>query len=49
LNQQEIEAAVVAMRGFFVGLSLTFDADFHELEEITRRDLSAVESEVEEH
>ena len=46
MNQKEIEVAVVAMRIFLVGLSFTFDADFHELEEITRRALGAVKSEV---
>jgi hypothetical protein len=49
LNQKEIEAAVVDMRIFLVGLSFTFDANFHEVEEITRRALGAIESEVVEH
>ncbi|MCJ7762066.1 hypothetical protein MUP38_01255 [Candidatus Bathyarchaeota archaeon] len=46
MNQKEIEAAVVAMRIFLVGLSFTFDANFHEVEEITERALGAIESEV---
>jgi hypothetical protein len=46
LKQKEIEAAAVAMRIFLVGLSFTFDANFHEVEEISRRALGAVESEV---
>ena len=49
MNQKEIEAAAVAMRIFLVGLSFTFDANFHELEEITKRALGAIESEVVEH
>jgi hypothetical protein len=46
LNQKEIEVAALAMRIFLVELALSFDANFHELEEITRRALGAVESEV---
>jgi hypothetical protein len=46
LNQKDIKAAVVTMQIFLSGLSFTFDADFHELEEITHRALGAVESEV---
>jgi hypothetical protein len=49
LNQKEIEAAALAMRIFLSGLSFTFDADFHELEEISKRALGAVESGVVEH
>ena len=46
MKQKEIEAATIMMRIFLVGLAFNFDADFHELEEITRRALGAVESEV---
>ena len=49
MNQKEIKAAAVAMRIFLVGLSFTFDTNFHEVEEITKRALSAVESGVVEH
>ena len=44
MNQKDINAAVVTMRIFLAGLALNFDANFHELEEITRRALGAVES-----
>jgi hypothetical protein len=43
---QELEVVDKAMRMFFIGLFFTFDADFHELEEITHRALGALESEV---
>ena len=46
MNQKEIEVAALAMR---VGLAFNFDADFLELEEITKRALGAVESEVVKH
>ena len=49
MNQKELEAAAIMMRIFLVGLALNFDSDFHELEEITKRALGAVESEVAEH
>jgi hypothetical protein len=49
LKQKEIEAAAIIIRIFLAGLAFNFDADFHELEEITRRDLGAVESGVVEH
>jgi hypothetical protein len=45
LNQKEIEAAAIMMRIFLAGLALNFDADFHELEEITKRALLQVEAE----
>ena len=45
MKQKEIEAAVITMRIFLAGLAFSFDADFHELEEITRRALGAIESE----
>ena len=44
MNQKEIEVASIMMRIFLVGLAFNFDADFHELEEISRRALGAVES-----
>jgi hypothetical protein len=43
LNQKEIEVAALAMRIFLAGLALNFDADFHELEEITKRALLEVD------
>jgi hypothetical protein len=46
LKPKEIYFAVVAIQIFLLGLTSTFDVDFHELEEITRRALGAVESEV---
>ena len=49
MKQKEIEAAAIMMRIFLAGFALNFDADFHELEEITSRALCAVESEVVEH
>jgi hypothetical protein len=49
LNQKEIEVAALATRIFLAGLALNFDANFHELEEISKRPLGAVASEVEEH
>jgi len=45
LKQKEIEAASIMMRIFLSGLALNFDADFHELEEITKRALLQVELE----
>jgi hypothetical protein len=49
LKQKEIEAAAIIIRIFLAGLAFNFDANFHELEEITHRALSAVESGVVEH
>jgi hypothetical protein len=46
LKKKEIYSAVVAIQIFLSGLTSTFDSDFHALEEITRRALGAVESEV---
>ena len=46
MDQTELEVVAMAMRMFLVGLSFTFDADFNELEEISKRALGAVESEV---
>ena len=45
MKQKEIEAASIMMRIFLSGLALNFDADFHELEEITKRALLQVELE----
>jgi hypothetical protein len=42
LNQKEIDAASIEMQVFLVGLALNFDANFHELEEITKRALFEV-------
>jgi hypothetical protein len=44
MNQQEIEYAAIYMRMFLIGLGLTCDANFHELEEITKRALFQVEN-----
>jgi hypothetical protein len=46
LNQKQIEAAAVMMRIFLSGLALNFDANFHELEEVTKRALVEIETEV---
>jgi hypothetical protein len=46
LNHKQIEAAAILIRIFFAGLAFNFYAVFHELEEVTRRALGAVESEV---
>ncbi len=43
MKQKEIEAAAVHMRLFLVGLAFNFDANFHELEEISRRALLEIE------
>jgi hypothetical protein len=45
LNQTEIEAGAVIMRIFLIGLAINFDANFHELKEITKRALLEVQSE----
>jgi hypothetical protein len=45
LKQKEIEAASVIMQIFLAGLALNFDAEFHELEEISRRALLQIEQE----
>jgi hypothetical protein len=45
LNQKEIEAAAMMMRIFLCGLALNFDANFHELDEITKRALLEIEAE----
>jgi hypothetical protein len=46
LKQKQIEAAAIMVRIFLSGLAVNFDANFHELEEITKRALLEVESEV---
>jgi hypothetical protein len=45
LNQKELEAAAICMQIFLSGLALNFDANFHELEEITKRALLEVGTE----
>ncbi len=45
MNQKQIEASAVMLQVFLSGLALNFDADFHELEEITRRALLEIEQE----
>ncbi len=45
MKQKEIEAAAIMMRIFLTGLALNFDADFHELAEITKRALFEIEAE----
>ncbi|MGD0643950.1 MAG: hypothetical protein ABSA75_03500 [Candidatus Bathyarchaeia archaeon] len=44
MNQKEIEATAIMMRIFLTGLALNFDANFHELEEITQRALIEIET-----
>jgi hypothetical protein len=45
MKQKEIEVAIVYMRFFLAGLAFNFNANFHELEEITKRALLEVETE----
>jgi hypothetical protein len=45
LNQKQIEAASVMMRIFLAGLAFNFDANYRELEEITKKALLQVEAE----
>jgi hypothetical protein len=45
LNQKQIELAAIMMRMFLVGLAFNFNANFHELKEITDRALGEIESE----
>lgn len=45
MNQKQIEAGACMMRIFLTGLAFNFDANFHELEEITKRALNGIESE----
>jgi hypothetical protein len=44
LNQKQIEAGVSIMRIFLTGLAFDFDANYHELEEITKRALLQIET-----
>ncbi len=44
MKQREIELATVYMQMFLAGLALNFGANFHELEEITKRALFQVEN-----
>ncbi len=45
MNQKEIEVASIMMCIFLAGLALNFNANYHELEEITKRALLEVETE----
>jgi hypothetical protein len=45
LKQKEIEAAAVMLRIFLAGLAFNFDANFHELEEVTKRALLEIDTE----
>ena len=45
MRQKEIEAAAIHMRLFRVGLGLSFNANFLELEEITKRALLEIKTE----
>ncbi len=45
MNQKQIEAAALVMRIFLAGLAFNFDANFHELEEVTKRALLEIETE----
>ena len=45
LNQKQVEAAAVMLQIFLSGIAFNFDADFHELEEITKRALLQIEQE----
>ena len=49
MNQKQIEAAAMHMRLFLVGLSLAFDANFHELEEVVKRAMFKIGSEAAKH
>ncbi len=44
MKQREIELATVYMQMFLAGLALNFNANYHELEEITKRALLQVEN-----
>ena len=44
MKQREIELATVYMQMFLAGLAFNFGANFHELEEITKRTLFQVEN-----
>ena len=43
MNQKEIEVAAIMMQIFLTGLAFNFDANFHELEEVTKRALLQIE------
>ena len=45
MKQKEIEAAAIMLRMFLVGISLNFNANYHELEEISKKALMQIESE----
>jgi hypothetical protein len=44
VNQKEIEAATIMVQVFLTGLSLNFDATFHELEEVAKRAFLQIET-----
>jgi hypothetical protein len=44
LNQKEIEAAAIMLRIFLTGLAFNFDANYPELEEITKQALLEIET-----
>lgn len=44
MNQKEIRIATAAMQNFLVKLALCYNANFYELEEITKRALGDIES-----
>jgi hypothetical protein len=45
LKQKEIDGAAIIVQIFLSGLAVNFDANFHELEEITKRALLQIEQE----
>jgi hypothetical protein len=45
LKQKEIEAASIMMQVFLTGLALNFNANYHELEEISKRALLEIQTE----
>ena len=44
MKQKQIEAAAIMTRIFLTGLAFNFDANYHELEEITKRALLKIEA-----
>jgi hypothetical protein len=44
VNHKEIEAAAIMTRIFLTGLALNFNANYHELEEISKRALLKIET-----
>ena len=45
MNEKQIEAAAVMTRIFLAGLAFNFDANFHDLEEVTKRALLEIGTE----